>query len=501
MEQVVIIGAGPVGLMLACELSLTGARPIVLERRAGPSDLPKANGLGGQIVQLLDNRGLLGRFAEDSPFFGRPPGFPFGSVPLRFDGLDDVPLRVLMIQQPRLESLLRERAAELGVEIRWGHEVESLAEDPDGVTLTGRAFEPRPRSGPGFELRARYVVGCDGGHSTVRRLAGIGFPGTTDDEVLRLGHFATADTTHVFENPCYDGLEPGWNRTPHGRLLLTSLREGAYVVGVKEKRDPGEQPDRREEVTPADFAAAVRRVLGRDLPLGEPIWLSSTVGQARLAERYRTGRVFLAGDAAHLFPAGGSALNVGLTDAVNLGWKLSAELAGHAPAWLLDTYEAERRPVGAHTLAHTRAQAALESQSGENGDALRGLLAELFAYDQPARHLAELLHGGDTRYPVPGPLQAAGQPHPLVGRLAPDLALTTAAGPTRLAELLHQGRPLLLDLAGGTAASGGPIDVVTATTADPPADALLIRPDGHVAWAGAEGLAEATAAWFTPASA
>ncbi|KAB8197499.1 FAD-dependent oxidoreductase [Nonomuraea phyllanthi] len=482
MENVLIVGAGPVGLMLACELGLAGLRPIVLEKRPEPSELPRANGLGGQIIDFLDHRGLLERFSAGSPFAGRAPGFPFGSVPLRF--ADDMPLRLLMIQQPRMEALLAERAAELGAEIRRGYEVRSLAQDPDGVTIDGT-------------LRARYVVGCDGGRSPVRDLAGIGFPGTTDDEVLRLGHFA-ADVG-IFESLEVDGLEPGWNRTPRGRLLLTSLQQGVLVAGVREKGEPLDGP-----VTLEDFRAAVRRVAGRDLPLGAPIWLSSTVSQARLAERYRAGRVFLAGDAAHLFPAGGSALNVGMTDAANLGWKLAAVLAGRAPDGLLDTYESERRPVAERALMQTRAQAVLDRVEGEDGAALRRLLTEVFAFEQPARHLAGLLHDSGVRY---------GQAdHPLVGRFAPDLRL---ADGRRLAELMRAGRPVLLDLRGDTtpdgalteaggrtdaartgdradaAQDGGWIQVVRARADDPPADALLIRPDGYVAWAGAEGIEDA----------
>jgi 2-polyprenyl-6-methoxyphenol hydroxylase-like FAD-dependent oxidoreductase len=476
MDDIVIIGAGPVGLMLACELALTGATPVVLDSRSEPGDLPKANGLGGQIIDLLDHRGLLERLAAGSPFFGTPPGFPFGSVPLRFAGLDDIPLRMLMIQQPRLERLLGERAAELGVRVRWGHEATSLAQDETGVTVEGA----------GFGLRARFAVGCDGGRSRVRELAGIGFPGTTDDEVLRLGHFTTGTQTGIFESVELAGLRPGWNRTAGGRLLVTSLKPGVHVVGVRER---GARPS--GEVTLAEFQAAVRRVLGRDLPLGEPIWLSSTVSQARLADRYRAGRVFLAGDAAHLFPAGGSALNVGLTDAINLGWKLSAHLRGQGGKDLLDTYEAERRPVAESALAQTRAQAALDRLSGAEGEALRGLLTDLFAYEQPLRHLATLLHGSDRPY--------GGGGHPLVGRLVPDLPLTTGTGAGRVAELMRRARPVLLDLRGDVTLGHGlsdVIDVVRARTGAPPADALLIRPDGYVAWAGAEGLTEAAEAWF-----
>lgn len=461
MEDVVIIGAGPVGLMLACELGAAGVVPIVLDRRAEPGETPKANGIGGQIIDLLELRGLLDRLREDSPFCGVPPAFPFGSVPLRFAGLDDVPLRMLLIQQPLLERRLRERAAELGVEVRWGHTVTGIGQDREGVTVTG----------DGFALRARYAVGCDGGSGRVRSMAGIGFPGTTDDEVVWLGHFTTG--TAVFG----DGpdLAPGWNRTPAGRVIATSLKPGVLVVGVREK---GERP--AGPVTPEDFRAALHRVLGRELPLGEPIWLSATVSQARLAERYRAGRVFLAGDAAHLFPAGGSALNVGMADAVNLAWKLALHLRGGRD--LLDTYDTERRAVAERALAQTRAQAALERAGGPEGEALRGMLGEVFAHEDVARRLAGVLHGGDVGYD-PDP------PHPLVGLPVPDL------GPAGKG-LLAEPRPVVLDFGGVTGDLGGTVAVVRVESPAPPADALLVRPDGYVAWAGSEGLAEAAGAWF-----
>ncbi|MEV0382104.1 FAD-dependent monooxygenase [Nonomuraea sp. NPDC050643] len=496
MEDIVIVGAGPVGLMLACELGLAGVRPIVLEKRAEPSELPKANGLGGQIVELLDHRGLLEPFSAGSPFTGRPPGFPFGGADLRFDGIDDIPLRLLLIQQPRLERLLTERALELGADIRRGREVRSLSQNEEGVTL--ELDEGR--------MRARYVAGCDGAGSLVRRWAGIEFAGTTDDEGLMVGHFKT--DLAVFDSLESDGLRPGWNRTPRGRVLLTSLHEGVLIAGV---REPG--ASQSDSVTLADFQAALRRVLGRELPLGEPIWLSSTVAQARLAERYRAGRVFLAGDAAHLFPAGGSALNVGMTDAVNLGWKLAARLRRRVPEALLDTYEGERRPVGARTLTQTRAQAAIDRADGADGEALREVLSEVFAFEQPARHLATLLHDSGIRYGHPGE-QAAGPVtgpdagpeagpdatsgagpggHPLAGRFVPDLRLE---GGRRVAELMREGRPVLLDLGGGATLDDDWIETVSARCDDPPAGALLIRPDGYVAWAGGDGLAEAAEQWF-----
>lgn len=474
MEDVLIVGAGPVGLMLACELSLAGARPIVLEKRAEPSELPKANGLGGQIVELLDHRGLLERFSAGSPFSGRAPGFPFGPVPLSFAEIDDVPLRLLLLQQPQLEHLLTERARELGVEIRRGCEVRSLSQDEEGVTA---------EAGDGL-IRARYVVGCDGARSLVREQAGIAFLGTTDEEGLLVGHFKAA--MQVFESLEGDGLQPGWNRRQNGRVLLTSLRDGVLIAGVRERGAVADGP-----VTPAEFQAAVRRVLGKDLTLGEPIWLSSTVAQARIAERYRAGRVFLAGDAAHLFPAGGSALNAGMTDAVNLAWKLAARLRGRVPEALLDTYESERRAVGERTLMQTRAQAAIDRVEGEDGAALRDLLAEVFAFEAPARHLAGLLHDSGVRYRTHE--GSAQEGHPLVGRFVPDLAL---AGGGRVADLMRAARPVLLDLGGGATLDDDWIDVVKAHCDAPPADTLLIRPDGYVAWAGTDGLPEAAEHWF-----
>ncbi|MEO6091037.1 MAG: FAD-dependent monooxygenase [Umezawaea sp.] len=469
--DVVVVGAGPVGLLLASELRLAGARPVVLERRSEPSTLPRANGLVGGIVDVLDRRGLLERFRAVSPFAGPMPAFPFGSVPLRFGDLADNPVSGLLVQQPEIERLLDERAAELDTEVRRGHEVTALEQDDTGVDLDV--------TGPdgGYRFRARYVVGCDGGRSPVRTLAGIGFPGTTDREVLRMGHFRSVDVSGV-------DLRPGWNRTARGRALVMSLHPGVHVVGVREDADPVEPGP----MPLAELRDSLRRVLGHDIGLGEPIWLSRTVSQARIADAYRAGRVLLAGDAAHLFPAGGSALNVGLVDAVNLGWKLAAEVRGSAHGGLLDTYESERRPVGERALGHTRAQAVLDRVTGEDGAALRGLLTEVFGLDQPLRHLGEMLQGSDVRYDVPG------DPHPLLGRFLPDFPLTTAAGHTRFAELLHAARPVLLDFTGSH--SGVGVDVVQARSDQAPADALLVRPDGHVAWvAGPTGPEEALERW------
>jgi 2-polyprenyl-6-methoxyphenol hydroxylase-like FAD-dependent oxidoreductase len=501
--DVVVAGAGPTGLMLACELRLAGVRPVVLERRAEPTQIPRANGLTGQIVEMLDCRGLLKRFRAEASYAGPFPGFPFGSVPLNFAKLGASPLLGVAIQQPRMEALLGDRACELEVEIQRGHELIAFSQDDEGVTIDVRGPDGD------YQLHTRYLVGCDGGRSLVRDRAGIGFPGTTDSEVLRLGHFAAPKAGGMFDSaevevPGVGRLQPGWNRTPRVRFIVASLQPGVHIVGVRENDQSA--IDLATPMTLDEFQASVRRVLGADLPLGEPIWLSRTVSQARLAQTYRAGRVLLAGDAAHLFPAGGSALNVGLLDTVNLGWKLAAEVAGWAPAGLLDSYHTERHPVAERALMQTRAQAALEHASGEEGMALRALLTELVQFDQPLRHLADMLHGSDIRYPMPG-----GGSHPLVGRFVPDLPLTTSDGPTRVAELLHAAKPVLIDLADRDnlrdAADGWAdrIAIHSAHCDQAPADALLIRPDGYVAWvdptdapegATRPGLRNALSHWF-----
>ncbi|MEO3812176.1 FAD-dependent monooxygenase [Sphaerisporangium sp. B11E5] len=495
--DVVVVGAGPAGLMLACELCLAGARPLVLERRDEPGTIPKANGFGGQIVRTLGHRGLLERLTAEAEFAGPLPRFPFGSVPLDFAAVGGGPF-ALMIPQPRLEAVLAARARELGADVRRGHEVTGMGLDASGVTL-----EVRGPDG-GHTVRAGHVVGCDGARSRVREWGGIGFPGTTDAEVLRVGRFtAPTDGTGVFDQPELPGagrLGPGWHRTERGRVIVASFERGVHTVGIREH--DARAADNNGPLTLEEFRAALRRVLGADLPLGDPVWLSRTVAQGRLADRYRAGRVMLAGDAAHLFPAGGSALDVGMTDAVNLGWKLAAVARGRAGEHLLDSYHAERHPVGARTLAATRAQAALDRAQGEEGTALRDLLTELFAFEEPLRRLRDILQGSGTCYAMPG-----AAPHPLLGRLLPDLAPGTPEGPARpvpgmedLAAALRAARPVLVDLTGGD----GPreeaapwldrVDLVTVRHPEPPAAALLVRPDGHVAWAGtAEGTTAADA--------
>lgn len=424
--------------MLACELRLAGAHPVVLERRSAPSELPKANGLGGRIVRLLEYRGLLERFAKESGYCGPVPSWQFGPIKLDFTGLDD-PMQVMLIQQPKLEALLAERAAELGVEIRRGCEVTGLSQDEDGVRVeTG-----------GEVLHARYLVGCDGGRSLVREQVGIAFPGTTESEVLRMGHF------RVSEAPA----QSDWVRTARGAAIVTSLQAGVAVIGVREETSV----DLDTPLTLDELGAAYLRVTGEELVCGEPIWLSRTVSQARLASRYRSGRVFLAGDAAHLFPAGGSALNVGLLDTVNLGWKLAAAVRGQAPSWLLDSYHDERHPVGARTLMQTRVQAVLNAATDEDGVAVRDLMGQLLTLQEPVRHVADLLNSAeDSRFlPMVAASGRAGRAV-LVGPTAPDEVAPC-------------------------------VDVVT-TARD---DSVLIRPDGHVAWEGSPSdVGEALEHWF-----
>ncbi|MFF3595693.1 FAD-dependent monooxygenase [Kitasatospora indigofera] len=525
--DVLIAGAGPNGLMLACELALAGVRPLVLERLPERSAEPKANGLVGQVVRLLDHRGLH----EDlggAPGAPRPvPHYVFGAFTLDLGGLDPNPVTILPVQQRRLEERLEERALALGVEIRRGHRLVALAEEEhgDGGPAGGG---PGPVTvdveGPEghYRLHTRYLVGCDGGRSTVRKLAGIAFPGVTGPDLIsRAGHVTLPEAllvpgTGELDIPGFGRLRPFTHtRTERGVVVFAAPEPGKPLLSTLEWGPPPAGED--GPMTLAELRASVGRVLGVDLPVGPPtspgphLLRRITGGNTRLAERYRQGRVLLAGDAAHVHSAvGGPGLNLGLQDAANLGWKLAATVRGWAPPGLLDTYHAERHPVGERVFVHSQAQLALMAP-GEGVTALRGLFAELLTHKDNVQHIADTLAGSDLRY-------ATTCAHPLAGRFAPDATAVTASGPARLAELMREGRPLLLDLTGGAglpAAVAAPwrdrVDVVTAGCAAPPAAALLVRPDGYVAWAAedgepdgrlAEGLRTALAAWFgAPAAA
>ncbi|WP_349294603.1 FAD-dependent monooxygenase [Baekduia alba] len=481
--DVIVVGAGPTGLMLAGELRLAGVRALVLERQPEPREIPKAGGLGGQILELLRYRGLLGRLEEASTDPHPAPRFPFGGVHVDFTHLADPPLRAMVLPQPLLERLLGERAGELGADVRRGHEVVGVRQDDDTVTA-----DVRGPDGP-YRVTARYLVGCDGPHSRVRDLAGIAFPGTTYPEVNRLGQVALPDAVTLLDGggldvPGVGTIPAGFTRTDRGVFALGSPDPEAVMVFTTE--DELTEYDDDEPMTLDELQDSIRRVLGVELPLGEARRLSRFTFHARHAERYRAGRILVAGDAAHLFPATGVALNAGMLDAVNLAWKLAADVEGWAPPGLVDTYHDERHRAGERTLLHTRAQVALRRGEDPAAQALRELFQELFADEQPLRRIGALIGGTDIRYPPPGP-----DHHALTGSFAPDLGLRTDEGATSVADLMHGARPVLLDLADRAdlrevADGWAPrVDVCAAETDQRPADALLIRPDGHVAWAAA----------------
>jgi 2-polyprenyl-6-methoxyphenol hydroxylase-like FAD-dependent oxidoreductase len=534
--DIVIAGGGPVGLMLACELRLGGADPVVLERLPGISEIPKGNGLVGQIVQVLDYRGLLDRLRAEATWAGPVPRFWFGPLQLDFSRLGTSPLHILSVPQRRLERVLEQRLAELGGTVRRGHELTALSQDDDAVTLD--ALGPDGA----YQLRARYLVGCDGAHSLVRKQAGVGFPGVTSTEISRIGQvrLPTAKLARFggggVQVPGLGRLKlAGPVRTPRGTYSLAPLARldknataGVYIVYTSED-DP--TADLSAPMTLDELRASARRVLGGDLPMTDPQRLSRLVGNSRLADRYLSGRVLLAGDAAHVF---GLSLNAGLLDAVNLGWKLAAQVQGRAPGGLLESYHAERHLAGQHGIRCTRAQSALTaiSDGGKDGsgevsqegsEALRELFGDVLQQAEPVRHIRELLRqpgqlrrigelieGSDVRYPVPA---GSAPPHPLLGKLAPDLQLETRHGRTRVAELMHPANGVLLDITTDSAVAGpasdwpGQLTVITARclTKPAPAAALLIRPDGYIAWATgpgtpgpAAGLNQALYTWPSP---
>ncbi|MFJ8017722.1 FAD-dependent monooxygenase [Streptomyces sp. NPDC096339] len=495
--DVVIVGGGPNGLLLACELILAGVHPVVLERLPERSVEPKANGLVGQVLRFLDHRGLHERLGG-GPGAPRPvPHFVFGAFPLPLGELDDNPLSILQVPQLRMEEVLEDRAAELGVTIRRGHELTSLRQDEDGVTVDVRGPDGD------YRLRTRYLVGCDGGRSAVRKQAGIAFPGVTGPDLVSRSAHATLPASMVvpetgeLDVPGHGRIRPFTHtRTEHGVFVFAALPPSGVPLVSTIEWGPSPQGE-DEPMTVEEMSASAGRVLGADLPLAPPPssgprMLRRLVGRGtRLAERYRSGRVLLAGDSAHVHSAvGGPGLNLGLQDVANLGWKLAAEVHGWAPPGLLDTYHDERHPVGRRVFMHTQAQTALMAPGPEITQ-LRELFGELLRSKANIRHIAELMAGTDTRYPTT-------DAHPLSGRFAPDLRLDTATsgtetGTTRLAELMRSGRPLLLRLSGdqppADVADGWKdrVDVITARCPNPPADAILIRPDGYVAWAAAPG--------------
>ncbi|WP_019925999.1 FAD-dependent monooxygenase [Nocardia sp. BMG111209] len=490
--DIIISGAGPNGLMLACELALAGVVPIVLERTPGPSTEQKANGLVGSVVRAMDMRGL---------YPGTPPhpvpSHLFSAMTLNFEGLHDNPMYLWPIPQPALTALLAERAAALGITVRWGHALTDVTQDADRVTATV--------AGPtgNRTLTAANLVAADGGKSPVRKRSGIGFPGfTATDRISRLGNASVPAELRTADGgldvPGAGRFRFGHNRVERGIFVFAELQPGRAIVStVEHHADP---VDENTPMTFEELRDSVTRVLGAELPM-QPLppdmapVLRRVVGQnTRLADRYRDGRILLLGDAAHVHSAmGGPGLNLGLQDALNLGWKLAAEVRGRAPAGLLDTYESERRPVAERVMMQTLAQSGLVNP-GPEITALRQLFTELLDIPGVVEHLAALMAGADTRYDT-------GCAHPLAGHLAPDRTVATPDGPRRLAELLHPARPLLLDPTGTAPATAWSDRVDTVTVTGAPA--MLIRPDGYIAWAATEsdtdGLHTALTRWFGPA--
>ena len=495
LHDVIVIGAGPNGLMLACELTLAGVRPLVLEKLDAPTTETRANGMVGQVVRLLDRRGLLHRLTGTDAAPAATPGFVFGGFPLPLTDLPDNPLTILPVPQPRLEAMLGERAAELGVEVRRGCELTGLEQDDETVTIT---------LGSGERLRARYLVGADGGRSSTRKLAGIGFPGVTDERTVSRTVSCSIPPSMI--DPGGALLVPGYHpippflhfRTERGLFIWAPFPGRSGITTVEWSEDPDLADG---EVSFEELHGSIRRVLGVDVPFGPPtddgphLRRRLRATNSRLADRYRQGRVFLVGDAAHVHSAiGGPGLNLGLQDSANLAWKLAGTLAGWAPDGLLDSYAAERRPAAQRVTMSTQAQGVLLSP-GPEVTALRVLFGELLADAVNRRRIAELMAGTDFRY------QDADDSG-LVGRFAPDLDLRLDGRTARLAELTRSGRALLLDLSGGqefadqAAAWKDRVEVIAASSPDAGVPALLLRPDGYVAWAGGPGLLEALSRWF-----
>jgi oxygenase len=480
--QVIIAGAGPVGLMLAGELRLGGTDVIVLERLTAPRAESRASTLHARTMEIFDQRGLLEPLG---PVPNDPAGH-FGGIPLDFSGLSTPYPGLWKVPQTRVEELLAGWAAALGADIRRGHEVLAVTLAADHVEVL--AVGPR---GP-VPLRARYVVGCDGEESTVRSFLGIDFPGADAGlELLR------ADVAGI-EVP-----DRRFERHRDGLAIASRRPDGVTRVMVHEFGRPAVA--RPAPPTFAEVIKAWERVTGEDISGGTPLWLNAFGNASRQAARYVSGRALLAGDAAHVqMPVGGQALNLGLQDAVNLGWKLAAQVRGDAPDGLLESYHAERHPVGERVLDNIGAQALL-LLGGQEVEAVRGVLTELIEFPAVARRLAGMISGLDVRYgtgevaAVTVPDQAAG----LLGQRVPAWQVATATGLVPVATALRSGRGLLLNLPERWSAAGARWAsrvgaLRTAPPPDGPGYAVLVRPDGHIAWEGAAGTGpeDALRRWF-----
>ncbi|MDQ0408587.1 FAD-dependent monooxygenase [Streptomyces sp. NBC_01723] len=496
--DVIVVGAGPTGLMLAGELRLGGAEVIVLDKLPEPTGQSRGLGFTARAMEVFDQRGLLPRFGQGETLEVSPVGH-FGGVQFDFTALQGAHFGARGIPQSQTEAVLAAWATDLGAEIRRGYEVLAVADgflDGDHVEVTvGTADGVR-------QLRAPYLVGCDGGKSTVRKLVGIDFPGTEATRAMFL-----ADVTGLDLKPRYLG-----ETLPNGMVMAAPLGEGVHRIIVCPHGAAARSAD--DTVTFEEVAKAWEHITGEDISGGGAEWVSFFSDATRQAAQYRRGRVLLAGDAAHIhLPAGGQGLSTGVQDAANLGWKLAAVVTSRADEALLDTYHAERHPVGRRLLMNTRAQG-MVFLGGDQAEPLRRIITELTGHDTVRRHLAGIVSHLDIRYDgidgsEPGD---GGSTHPLLGRRLGKTPLTGPDTETDTFALLHAGHAVLLDLVGdpglreAAAPWAGRVDVVTVTarTADrgavfAGAQAVLVRPDGHVAWTGAgavDGLATALARWF-----
>ncbi len=453
--DVIIAGCGPTGAMLAAELRLHDVRVLVLEQETEPASYVRIVGLHIRSIELMAMRGLLERILERGR--RRPAAGFFAAIDKPAPtGLDSAYAYLLGIPQPVIVRLLEEHAIGLGAQVRHGCAVAGFAQAGDGVTV---------ELAGGEQLRTRYLVGCDGARSTVRKLLGVGFPGEPSRTETLMGEMA------VGVPPEEIAAKVTEIRATDKRFSFGPAGVGVYRVVVPTAGVSG----RAEPPTLEDFQQQLRAIAGTDFGVHSPRWLSRFGDATRLAERYRVGRVLLAGDAAHIHPpVGGQGLNLGVQDAFNLGWKLAAQVRGWAPDTLLDTYQAERHPVAEDVLDNTRAQMELLS-AGSGPQAVRRLLTELMDFDEVNRHLLEKITATGIRYDFgPGP--------DLLGRRLPDIDVKQG----HLYGLLHGGRGLLLDRTERLTVGGWSdrVDHLADPTAALDVPCVLLRPDGHIAWIG-----------------
>jgi 3-(3-hydroxy-phenyl)propionate hydroxylase len=484
-HAVVIAGGGPTGLMLAGEVALTGVDVVIVERRTDQEvDGSRAGGLHSRTIEVLDQRGIAERFLSEGQ------EHPFVGYAGTFLDISDFPTRhnyLLALWQSRIEPILANWVEELGVPILRGSEVVGFAQDDTGVDV---------ELSDGTTLRAEYLIGCDGGRSLVRKTAGIDFPGWDPTTSYLIAQVEMNEEPEIGMRPEGGGIGPV-NREEGGN---------PYGVVLLEK-----EIEHTGEPTLQDLRETLIAAYGTDYGVHSPTWISRFTDMCRQAASYRQGRVLLAGDAAHVHgPQGGQGLNTGVQDAVNLGWKLAQVVNETSPESLLDTYHAERHPVGARVLHNTMGQVAL-ARIDERTRALRDTVLELLSMDEPRKRIAAMISGLDIHYDL-------GEGHPLLGRRIPDLDLVTPSGPLRLFTLLHDARPVLLNLGepGGFditpwAARVQMVDAEYVGVWELPvlgevsaSAAVLIRPDGYVAWVGDPthpGLPDALTTWFGPRAA